>query len=149
MGEQARTLLVNKLSSRYAEDGNEDLVDFIHAEVSKLMNGNSKISSTKLQALERKIERGVKGIRRESDLKKATEPTAKAIVLNKEKPSKKAYRKFEEAPPFPLNNYLVFSEATNYEYEQEQRNKAKNRRAKQLQVKLELDRQVNLLFPPR
>lgn len=143
MSGQVRDLLSQKLKERFASDGNQSVASFVDDEVDKLFKrrGSKKISSSDLQDLERKIERNVKGIRRSCEIKEQPN-TPRAVVLNKEKPGRVDYEKLQKEVPFPLNNYLVFNEAMNYQYQQEEVARKKLDKEKRLRMRKELDRQL-------
>ena len=143
MGSQVMNLLSQKLTERFAADGNADVQQFIGVEVQKLFKrrGSKKISSSDLQDLERKIERNVKAIRRSCEVREKPD-TPRAVILNKEKPGRINYDEVQKEVPFPLNNYLVFNEAMSYEYNQEERQRKLRDKEKRQQMRCELDRQI-------
>merc|ERR1712232_1386739 len=117
--------------------------EYIRNEVEKLLRkrGDKKVSTSDLQQLERKIEREIKTMESTGTLRR--DDSSKDVVLASERSKRTPTLQSEKDVPIPVDNYLVFSEAMEYQHKRDEMARQKQQRKKQLEMKKELDEQVN------
>lgn len=144
-------LLATKLIGRYASDPEDsEGQDYIKAEVTKLLqrkeSSGRAMTASDIQTLERKVEAGVAQLATNAAARAAGDgPIEADVVLSAERAEKVSAVEMEresKAADIPLDSYLVFATASEFEHERSEKNRRRQLQAKKEQMKQELDAQV-------
>mmetsp|Transcript_12375 Transcript_12375/g.21164 ORF Transcript_12375/g.21164 Transcript_12375/m.21164 type:complete len:489 (-) Transcript_12375:251-1717(-) len=136
-------VLANKLAERYA-NGDPEATEFIVKETRKFLASKSgrKLCASDIQQLERKLEAGIKDLKRVNEARARGEAVKEDVVLHNERTQQQKESTAEEKSDIPLDSYLVFATASEYEHQKAERERIRRTREKQRKMKEELDQQV-------